>query len=763
MPIIEAKWESLWPSSLGFPMSALRTPRYFRLFFQVRPKRGTVEKLSLSKMVCIVFVFCAATAIASPAQILTTLHSFAGSPNDGNTPNAGLVQGGDGNFYGTTVKGGASASICQDGCGTVFKVTPGGTLTVLHSFCVNYPCADGASPYAALVQGADGNFYGTAYGLGKFNAGTVFKITPQGTLTTLYSFCAQANCADGSQPYAGLVQASDGNFYGTTLEGGSNNGCSLGSGSCGTVFKITPGGALTTLHSFCSQPNCTDGGNPYAGLVQGSDGNFYGTTFERGANGSGTVFKITPAGTLTTLYSFCAQTNCADGSIPYAGLVQGTDGNFYGTTTQGAGTYGNGGTVFKISPQSPYTLTTLYSFCSQPNCTDGDDPIAGLVQASDGNFYGTTQQGGGTDCANNPNHCGTVFQITPSGTLTTLYRFDSSDGKWPIAGLLQASDGNFYGTTYTGGAQGDGTVFKLSGALTPTPLQFVPVTPPCRLVDTRKVSGGSGPIQGGTFEFFDLPQTPQKAKNCPTLDLSSAAAYSLNVTVVPQGPLGYLTVWPAGRSQPNVSTLNSVDGRVKANAAIIPAGASQAISVFASNTTNVVLDIDGYSTTPSQQTLQFYPLTPCRVADTRESKGYPQGLGQPHLTGGVARDFPILKTTCQGIPENVQAYSLNFTVVPYPAQGYPLGYLEVWPTGQEPQSPVSTLNNLTGTTVANAAIVPAGTGGEGDITAFASNDTNLVIDINGYFAAPGSGGLSLYPVVPCRTLDTRKGGGLFIR
>jgi len=270
------------------------------------------------------------------------------------------------------------------------------------------------------------------------------------------------------QPYAGLVQASDGNFYGTTLEGGSNNGCSLGSGSCGTVFKITPGGTLTTLHSFCSQPNCTDGGNPYAGLVQASDGNFYGTTFERGANGDGTVFKITPGGTLTTLYSFCSQPNCADGSIPYAELVQATDGNFYGTTTQGAGAYGNGGTVFKISPQSPYTLTSLYSFCSQPNCTDGDDPIAGLVQASDGNFYGTTQQGGGTNCSNNPNHCGTVFKMTPAGGLTTLYRFDGSDGKWPIAGLVQATDGNFYGTTYTGGAYNFGTVFELQVPVTYT-------------------------------------------------------------------------------------------------------------------------------------------------------------------------------------------------------------------------------------------------------------------------------------------------------
>ena len=304
-----------------------------------------------------------------------------------------------------------------------------------------------------------------------------------------------------------------------------------------------------------------------------------------------------------------------------------------------------------------------------------------------------------------------------------------------------------------------GTVFNLSVGIVLSPLQFVPVTP-CRLVDTRKVSGGSGPIQGGTFEFFDLPQTPQKAKNCPTLDLSSAAAYSLNVTVVPQGPLGYLTVWPAGRSQPNVSTLNSMDGRVKANAAIIPAGASQAISVYASDTTDVVIDIDGYFTPNSGSTLAFYTLPPCRVADTRKSN-FPSGLGMPHLAGGVARGFPLLNATTCNIPDTAVAYSLNFTAVPYPSQGYPLGYLEVWPTGNEPAKPVSTLNNPTGTVVANAAIVPAGMGGE--ITALASDNTDLVIDINGYFAvAGGQNALSLYPVVPCRALDTRKGSGLFI-
>ena len=202
--------------------------------------------------------------------------------------------------------------------------------------------------------------------------------------------------------------------------------------------------------------------------------------------------------------------------------------------------------------------------------------------------------------------------------------------------------------------------------------------------------------------------------------------------------------------------MNSLDGRTKANAAIVPAGASGAVNIFVTNTADVVLDIDGYFAPPSAQTLQFYPLTPCRVADTRKNN-FPQGLGAPHLSQGVPRDFPVLNAlhSCN-IPSSAQAYSLNFTAIPYPSLGYPLAYLEVWPTGDQPQHSVSTLNNPTATYVANAAIVPAGSGGS--ITAFGSNDTDLAIDINGYFAAPGAGGLSLYPTVPCRVFDSRKVG-----
>ena len=210
-------------------------------------------------------------------------------------------------------------------------------------------------------------------------------------------------------------------------------------------------------------------------------------------------------------------------------------------------------------------------------------------------------------------------------------------------------------------------------------------------------------------------------------------------------------LWPAGEQRPGVSTLNSLDGRIKADAAIVAAGASGAVSVYVTQTTDVILDINGYFAPVSASTLAFYPLPPCRVADTRKDT-FPSGLGVPHLSGGVPRDFPVLSSTCD-IPTTAQAYSLNFTAVPYPKFGDPLGYLEVWPKDQRPQHSVSTLNNLTGTIVANAAIVAAGT--DGEITAFASNDTDLVIDINGYFAPAGPNGLSLYPVAPCRVIDTR--------
>ena len=378
----------------------------------------------------------AASAVALSAQTFTTLAGFDGA--NGSNPMASLIQATDGNLYGTTYSGGTN------GLGAVFKVTPRGTLSILYNFCSQQNCMDGTSPYAGLVQAKDGNFYGTTSAGGDSNAGTVFKITPAGGLTTLYSFCTVAFCADGQFPDGTLLQATDGNFYGTTSAGGS---AYFG----GTVFKITPAGDLTTLYSFQG----TDGEAPLAGLAQGTDGNFYGTTSQGGSFSDGTVFKTTPGGALTTLYNFSGDT---DGYAPQGVLVQAGDGNFYGTTAYGGDN--NGGTVFKVTPEGG--LSTFYAFCTQFDCSDGAFPAAGLSLASDGNFYGTTLYG-------ESNSYGTVFKLSPAGILTTLHSFNYSDGAYPHAGVVQATDSDFFGTTSYGGidncSYGCGTVFRLDAGL----------------------------------------------------------------------------------------------------------------------------------------------------------------------------------------------------------------------------------------------------------------------------------------------------------
>jgi uncharacterized repeat protein (TIGR03803 family) len=292
------------------------------------------------------------------------------------------------------------------------------------------------------VKGANGNFYGTTSLGGSNQSGTVFEVTPSGAFSVIYNFCSQIQCTDGDDPGAGLVRATDGYFYGTTYGGGSHGG--------GTVFKVGPDGEFTTIYSFCSQPNCADGSGPSAALIQATDGSLYGTNAESGAGESGTIFKITPSGTLTTLHSFSP----ADGQYPDSGLIQGTDGNFHGTVDQG-GTHG-AGTVFQMTPTGTYTK--LYDFCSQSKCEDGANPYAGLVEASDGNYYGTTFGGGN-------NSRGTVFRITAAGALTTLYRFcptaQCSSGSSPYAGLVQSAGGRLIGTAQSGGTNNDGTVFMV--------------------------------------------------------------------------------------------------------------------------------------------------------------------------------------------------------------------------------------------------------------------------------------------------------------
>ena len=468
-----------------------------------------MRKLRLRKIASTMFAFyvCAA-AIAAPIKTkFSSLVRFDGT--NGSSPYyESLVQGTDGNLYGTTTYGGASEQNCNgEKCGTVFKITPAGALTTLHQF----DFTDGGLPEAGLVQTIDGDFYGAAAIGGSSGYGTIFKITPAGKLTTVYEF---QNSTDGGNPLGALVQAGNGIFYGTTSYGGGNP-C-----TCGTVFKVTSAGTLTTLHTFVG--GGTEGNYPEAGLAQGTDGNFYGTTVGGGANGYGTVFEITPAGTLTTLHSF----DSTDGANPWAGLVQGTDGNFYGTTTYG-GTSGSGcagfgcGTVFKIS--SAGTLTTLHNF----DGNDGGIPTGGLAQATNGVFYGTTSGYGA-------NYGGTIFKITTAGTLTTLHNFDVTDGANPLGGPAQATNGTFYGTTSGGGTDNDGTVFSLSAGLSP----FVETLPTSGKVGAKVIilgtdlTGATNVTFNGTAATFTVVRSSEITTTVPV----GATTGKVDVTT-PKGTL----------------------------------------------------------------------------------------------------------------------------------------------------------------------------------------------------------------------------------
>jgi uncharacterized repeat protein (TIGR03803 family) len=331
---------------------------------------------------------------------------------DGVFPIFGLVQASNGNFYGTTPGASAVGSL-----GTIFEITPAGRFTTLHTF----NGTDSASPSGPLIQASDGNLYGTTGAA----FGTVFEITLAGKFKTLHTF----NGADGAGPSLGLAQATDGNFYGTTQQGGANNSCPHG---CGTVFRMKPKGALKTIYNFCSKADCADGSDPIAGLVQAPDGNFYGTTAESGNEtacggyGCGTVFALTPQGALTTLYTFCSQTNCADGAGPQAGLLQATTGHFYGVTT-GGGTSGDG-TVFSLSTGLGPFVTFVQrvvkvghtaeilgqGFKGTTKVTFNGIPAADFTVNADTYLTATVPQGVTT---------GYVTVTTPKGTLTSNVPF----------------------------------------------------------------------------------------------------------------------------------------------------------------------------------------------------------------------------------------------------------------------------------------------------------------------------------------------------
>jgi uncharacterized repeat protein (TIGR03803 family) len=360
---------------------------------------------------------------------------------DGDAPWAGLTLASDGNLYGTTVGGGPF------GHGVVFRLTLNGTFAVVHGFTGG---ADGAGPdyYSGeLASGADGNLYG-ATSSGAFGQGTLFRMTLDGTVTTLKALKAGP---DGAYSTAQLVQASDGFFYGTTTKGGAYD--------AGTIFRIAADGSYATLYEFTRG---ADGGSPAASLIEGPDGSLYGTTPLYGAFKAGTVFQLTRTGNFKTLHAFSG----ADGANPQAALLLGRDGKFYGTTFSG-GAFGHG-TVFTMASDGVVNL--LHSF---PGGPDGAEPAAPLIQGADGVLYGTASSDGSPydpydgPC---PNLFGTVFSISTAGSFRTLHVFDGTAGGHPTVALLQAKDGNFYGTT-SGRCAAKGTILRMTANGNVTVLQ----------------------------------------------------------------------------------------------------------------------------------------------------------------------------------------------------------------------------------------------------------------------------------------------------
>jgi uncharacterized repeat protein (TIGR03803 family) len=408
--------------------------------------------MSYWKKVCLGCALFGAMTLPSSAQF-RKLVDFTG-PNGDYPEYMSLVQGTDGDLYGTTSSGGAGGG---SGAGTVFRITPNGALTTIHSFSGS----EGGTPYAGLLLGTDGVFYGTTRDGGSSSScssgcGTIFKVTRTGTLTTLHNFDA----SDGASPVAAVIQGTDGDLYGTAEYGGSGACTYGGISGCGTVFKINSKGILTTLHSF----NSTDGSFPRSALIQATDGNFYGTTVGGGANNAGTVFRLTTGGVLTTIYNFCSLENCADGEAPFAGLLQASDGDFYGTTVE-SGSYdcnngGSVGTIFKLTMGGVFTVLTSDCY-----------PEAPVIQGTDGSLYVTTAYGGngydGHCTADFNDGCGTVFKLTPSGQGVLLHTFNYTDGYVILGGLFQATNGAFYGTANEGGAGDSGTIFRLSGGIGP--------------------------------------------------------------------------------------------------------------------------------------------------------------------------------------------------------------------------------------------------------------------------------------------------------
>jgi len=381
------------------------------------------------------FLIAVLWALVTPLSASTTtiLHDFGSTTNDGIEGNSQMIQGTDGSFYGTTEGGGTANK------GTVFKITAGGTMTILHNFGDGSVSNDGYYPWAGVILGTDGNFYGTTYD-GGLGAGTVFKMTYAGTVTILHRFALGGGTTEPANPESALLQGTDGNFYGSSVAGGS--------AGLGTVYKVTPAGVVTVLHHFNDGSVSFDGFEPVGGLVQLSNGFMYGTAAAGGMNGDGVIYDVTSGGTYNIIHQF---NGGSEGNLPVGTLVLGTDGKFYGTCL-GGGT-GGYGSIFRLS-LIPFTYTTLVSGTSSSAVSSF---WGGLIKGTDGNLYGTGEGGGN----------GTAFKMTYAGSVTVLHTFGtiSNDGINPDPRMVQGTDGNFYGMTPDGGPggypNGKGVIYKI--------------------------------------------------------------------------------------------------------------------------------------------------------------------------------------------------------------------------------------------------------------------------------------------------------------